>query len=99
MALHRDLEDTAGVVLCLAGLAGVAVVQGEAPRAARLLGAVDVWMGPARVRLDPPDRAALAAYTEQARAALDAATWAATWAAGAALSLDAAVAEAAGPVA
>ncbi|HUS13628.1 MAG TPA: tetratricopeptide repeat protein [Chloroflexia bacterium] len=96
LALHRELDEMAGSVLGLAGLAGVAVARGEAERAARLLGAVATWSVLAGVRLDPADRAAHAAYAGQARAVLDAAIWDAAWAAGRELSLEAAVAEAAG---
>src|SRR5579859_1054902 len=82
------------IVVCLFGLAGVAAGVGDAARAARLAGAaaglraaIDDRVPPGQVTLED---AALA----PAHAALRAEEWAAASAAGAALSLDAAIADA-----
>ncbi len=83
-----------GVAICLAGLAGVAGAAGDGATAARLFGAADALIGGMGGHLQAADLADYEWHLAAARRTIDPAAWDAAWAAGAALPLDAAVAEA-----
>jgi tetratricopeptide (TPR) repeat protein len=78
----------------LEACAGVAVGQGEAVQAARLLGAAEVLRRTKGVQMPPSAGPAYRRAVAAARAQLDDATFAAAWAAGQALTLEQAIAEA-----
>jgi predicted ATPase len=91
IACCRELEDAGRTAWCLWGLAAVAAGRGQAPRAARLLGAVASGLEahgqsmPTRMRAEYEETKALA------RGALGEEAFAAAWAEGRAMTLDAAV--------
>lgn len=90
----RALSDPRGTVYCLLGLAAVAVEEGQAVRAARLLGALDA----ARLHIGPIlERQLLFEHSEvvtKTRAALGDEGFSRAWAAGQTLTLDQAASEA-----
>lgn len=106
LPLSREREQHGTFLACLSGLARVATLTGEAARAARLVGATEAWRDglpvlPAEAWRDAlgvlpaeTQRVELERTIEATRAALGEAAFAAARAVGAALPLDAAVAEA-----
>jgi hypothetical protein len=58
LALFRDQGVVVGIASSVVGLAGVALARGEAIRAARLLGAVEVTLTAANAQFAPADRVA-----------------------------------------
>jgi non-specific serine/threonine protein kinase len=97
LALFRELGDKQGIAWCLAQMAGAAAQAGQAERAARIFGAVAALLESIDARLDPVDRAEYTQNVAAVRAHLGEPAFAAAWAEGAALSLDAALADAAAP--
>lgn len=83
LGMARELSNQHMVARCLAGLAGVALMQSEARRAAGLLGAAFRLFDTLPPFLAPGDRAEYEQFVCQARAALGAA-FDAAWAEGAA---------------
>jgi hypothetical protein len=81
-------------VACLAGLAGVAGMQGQPEWAARLFGAAEVLGEVLQQRPWGNHRIERERNVAIARAQLDEATFAAAWEAGRGLSLEQAIAEA-----
>jgi predicted ATPase/DNA-binding SARP family transcriptional activator len=80
--------------LCLEGLAAVLCADGQAERAARLLGAAATAQEGLEGVMLPSERAGFERTTATARAAVGVGPFAAAWAAGQALALEQAVAEA-----
>ncbi|MEM9778890.1 MAG: hypothetical protein AAF813_03175, partial [Pseudomonadota bacterium] len=70
--------------LCVAGFAGVALHQGDAQKAARIMGAVSHNLQKIGVAFEPTDKADIDSYAEGARAVLGAAAYAIAAAEGAA---------------
>jgi predicted ATPase/transcriptional regulator with XRE-family HTH domain len=93
LELYKDQENKRGIAACLAGLGGVAVAEGEAHRAARLLGAVDSLLKSTKGALDAADQLAYDQHVASTRAQLEAAAFATAWAAGQAMPLDEAISE------
>jgi non-specific serine/threonine protein kinase len=100
-ALYRDVllfsleaGDRANIAYCLEGLAAVAVARGDARGAARLLGAAQGLFDlvGSRVYTYRPDTRLREETLAAARSQLDARAWGTAWEAGAAMSLDEAVA-------
>lgn len=83
-----------GVAADLAGMASVADALGRHAPAARLLGAADALLRRIGLVLAPVDALAFERDVASLRAALDAAAWDAAWDAGAALTMEDAIAEA-----
>jgi hypothetical protein len=86
-----------GLAECLEGLAAVAIGQGEAGQAARLSGAADALRQALGAPIPLVDRPSQEATVRAARAMLGTPAFDAAWAAGAALTLDQAVAAALEP--
>jgi tetratricopeptide (TPR) repeat protein len=90
LALFRELEQRWGVMLSLAGLAGVAADSGQFGRAARLLGAVEANNeGPPAI---PAHRAEYERSVAASRRALGEAMWGMAWGEGRRMSIGEAVA-------
>jgi tetratricopeptide (TPR) repeat protein len=85
------------VVQNIAGLAGVAVAQGQAVRAARLLGAAEALLRSSQGYVDPQDLAERDRDAAAARQALDDETFAAAWAEGEAMTMEQVMASAMEP--
>ena len=94
---HQELGRKPGIAECLAGLAGVAETQGRSEHAARMFGAAERLLDTLGTRVDTLDSAEYKHSLTVARIRLSQAGQRAAWAAGAALPLDAAVAEALAP--
>jgi tetratricopeptide (TPR) repeat protein len=77
----------------LAGLAGPLAAQGNAERAARLLGTAEAVLEKLGVSYQPADRRAIEHYTSQARAHLGSEAFERAWAEGRAASITEAVAD------
>jgi len=98
-ALYREAltqvppTPNAGLEICTAGMAAVALAAGQPARAARLLGALRTIRAAGHLTVAPADQAWEAATEAAARAALGAAAWTATWTAGQALSTAALLAD------
>ncbi|HEY1408573.1 MAG TPA: tetratricopeptide repeat protein, partial [Promineifilum sp.] len=92
--LYQELDSRLGIVLCLAGMAGVWTARGRAERAARLLGATAKQIDDRRVLLDPADKLAWQQNLERTQAQLDHETFQEAWSIGRTLSLDEALREA-----
>ncbi|MDQ6695071.1 MAG: tetratricopeptide repeat protein, partial [Chloroflexota bacterium] len=91
--------DPWGVAMVLTGLAGVAGMQSQAERAARLFAAAEALLESIGEPIDPVNRAEYEHNLPIARAQLDNETWERNWAAGRALTVAEAVALALEPVA
>lgn len=91
LRLFRDLGERAGIAWCLAGLAGVAVLEEDPERAARLWGAAETLRQRLGCRPAPAIRVTHQRLQQAARDQLGSAAFEAAWAKGRALSLDAAV--------
>ncbi len=93
LGLFQKLEYARGITLCLAGLAGVATLAGQAERAARLLGMVKAALEASNLPLPlgPADQAAYDHYLAATKAQLDPQAFAAAWEAGQRMTLSQAV--------
>ncbi len=91
LGLFRALGNDWGAAYCLIAFAGVAVAEGDAPRAAMLLGAAEAWFRGMGILIQPTDREAYDRYLAAARAALREASFAQAWQTGQTLSLDQAI--------
>jgi tetratricopeptide (TPR) repeat protein len=96
LALAHQIADQNVIAWCLAGLGLVAIAQGRAERAARLLGAAKAPFDATGSLTDPFDRAEFDRSTAAARAQLGEEAFAAAWAAGRAMTLEQAIEEALG---
>lgn len=94
LAVRRQNEYAHGVAAELAGLAGVARLDEQYTRAARLLGAVDAVVASSRSVLAPPDQAAFDRDVAALRQLLGPAEFDAAWTAGHRLSMALAISEA-----
>jgi predicted ATPase/DNA-binding SARP family transcriptional activator len=95
VALWRERGNTWwGIHECLAELAGVALGQGQAARAARLFGATEALFGAISAPQPAAEQGRHERQLASIRAALGDEAFAAAWAAGRAMSLDEAIAEA-----
>ena len=92
-SLVRQVGDKAGLTDCLEYVAGIAVIQGDAVPASRLLGAAEASQERHGAVRPSHNQAAYDRHLAAVRAALDGPTLAAAWAAGRALTLDQALAE------
>jgi hypothetical protein len=81
-----------GVVLCLLGLAGIAIVDGKPTRAARLLAAADKFIIAFDGEWWTVEQADYERYLAAARAKLDEAAFIAAWATGRAMTMEQAIA-------
>jgi predicted ATPase/DNA-binding SARP family transcriptional activator len=92
LSLHASMDHRRGVCLCLAGLAGVAVLHGRAEQAAQLLAAVSVHLQPLGAHLmGPADQAEYDWHLAAAKEALGSVAFAAAWDAGRRLTIEQAV--------
>jgi hypothetical protein len=94
LRLCDELGDRVTSAWCLAGLGSAAALDEEPERAARLWGAAERLRAALGCRAAPAARATYERAMAQARAQLGDQAFAAAWDAGAALSLDEAIAEA-----
>ena len=94
LALQREIGNTAGQVMCLAGLAATAAASGRPARAARLYGAAEAMGTDLGSHLWPPLRAAVQRRLALARSPGDEADWDTACAEGRSSTLDSVVAEA-----
>ena len=94
LAMFRDRSYPLGIACCLAGLAGVAVEQGEPVLTARILGSVHVALGSMRMALAPADRLAVERFIGAARSRLGGSAFERAWEHGASQSLDASIQQA-----
>jgi predicted ATPase len=94
LVLFRELGDRAGIAWCLAGLAGVAVLDDEPDRAARLWGAAEAQRKAIGAREAPAARATHERLMAAARKQLGEAAFDAAWAAGEAATMEQAIDEA-----
>ena len=92
----RDLGDRTGTAWCLAGLAGVAALDEEPERAARLWAAAEALRQSIGAREAPASRATRERLIAQAREQLGEAAFAAAWAEGQKMTMEEAIAEALG---
>jgi predicted ATPase/DNA-binding CsgD family transcriptional regulator len=90
----RDLATPWGIAWCFEGLADLAVTQGDAAQATRLMSASATQRAAHSLPVPPVYRARCDRILADARTALGAVGFAAAWDAGAALPLDDAIAEA-----
>jgi tetratricopeptide (TPR) repeat protein len=91
LALFRELGDRSGVSWCLAGLAGVAVLDEEPERGARLWGASEALRQTTGCRPAPAARATHERLMAAAREQLGNAAFDAAWAEGEKLTLEQAI--------
>lgn len=95
LAASRELGDGEGIAMCLAGLAGIAGVEGQPERAARLFGAAQALYE--RIgAVDRSDRARYDPNISGVRAQLSEEVLAAAWAEGRSMTLEQAIAYALG---
>lgn len=94
LGIRRELGDKSGIAFSLEGLAGLAALQGEAKRAARLLGAAEALREAIRVPLPPVYRAEHESHVSAARSGLNPETFVAAWNEGRTMTLEQAVTEA-----
>jgi tetratricopeptide (TPR) repeat protein len=94
LTLCRDIGGKSIAAFCLEGLAAALCAQEQPQRAARLFGAAAATRHQIGVPLTPIERPRHERLVAAVRAHLDPDTFAAAWAAGAALSLEQAIAEA-----
>jgi hypothetical protein len=93
LILQQQFAEQDVMIDSLEACAGVAIGQGWAVRAARLLGAATALRTTIGIRRAPAARPAYERDVASARAQLDDAAFAAAWAAGQALTLEQAIAE------
>ena len=94
LQLRQSLNQVVGAAWAMEGLAAVAVDQGEWVRGARLWAAADAIRTAMNAPMSNPDRTAYETSLTRLQTALSAAAFAAAWQAGAALTAEAAFAEA-----
>ena len=94
LGIRREVGDRIGIAHCLAGLGGVAWLQAQPERAARVLGAAEALLEALGARLDVNERDLYDRTVAALRGHFDAGRFAAAWAAGQALPLEAAIAKA-----
>ena len=94
LGLFHDLGDRAGVLWCLAGLAGVAALKEEPDRAAWLWGAAEALRQSVGARTAPAARLTHERLQAEVRKQLGEETFNAKWAEGQAASVEQAIAEA-----
>jgi tetratricopeptide (TPR) repeat protein len=94
LVLSRDLGDRAGIVWCLAGLAGVAGLKEEPERAAWLWGAAETLRQFMGVREAPASHATHERLKNEVRQQLGEAIFKAKWAEGQSVSMEQAIDEA-----
>ena len=94
LTLCRDIGDKYIATFCLEGLAATVCAQGQLRRAARLFGVAAATRHQIGLPLTPIERPRYERLVAAVRTQLDEETFAAAWAAGAALSLEQAIAEA-----
>ncbi len=92
LILRSELREKRGIATCLVGLAGVAAAQAHAERAAVLFGAAEALREAIGVHLPPFIRDEYARHVADAKATLDAATFANAWARGRTMALEPSVA-------
>lgn len=97
LALCIEMEHAAQFASTLEAFACLAARQGQAETAARLFGAVEVYLAPTEGQFDPTLRLEHDRLVAIARTQLGEAAFAAAWAAGAAMTLDEAVAPLSAP--
>jgi hypothetical protein len=90
--LHHRYGDQRNLAMCVAGLAGVAVMRGQFARAARLLGWSESRFDALGARPDPIDQRELDCNLERTREGLGEAQFVASLEAGRALALEEALA-------
>ncbi len=88
LMLAQELNDYPGIALCLIGLGGVSIKQGQLRRACQLLGAVEALVEAIGQALEPPESIDYAENVATLRSQLAADVFAAAWAEGRALSLE-----------
>jgi predicted ATPase/class 3 adenylate cyclase len=91
LKLYVDLKDQAGVVECLAGLAGVAGAEHQPERAARLFGAAEALREALNAPLWPAERADSERNKATARAQLSEEEFEKAWAEGQAMNMEQAI--------
>ena len=96
LATSRELGDGEGVAMYLAGLAGIAGVEGQPERAARLFGAAQALYERIGRAVDRSDRAGYDPNISGVRAQLNDEALAAAWAEGRSMTLEQAIAYALG---
>jgi predicted ATPase len=92
LSLNRELGDPRGVLACLAGFAGIAVVQGKFARSAQLMAAVETQLAAMAMQLLPVDKMEYELHLAQLRAQVDEGTFNKSWAKGKEMSLEQAIA-------
>jgi predicted ATPase/DNA-binding CsgD family transcriptional regulator len=92
LANSQELGDKLSIANCLAGLAGVHGIIGQAERAAQILGAVEAMWDSMGAALQPGDRADYERNLTATRAQLDDAAFTTAWASGRSMTLAAAIA-------
>ena len=92
LALYETLGERGSLAACLDGLAGVHAVNGEAERAAQLLGAAEALRAAIGEPVQPTDRIDYERFVAAARSRLDEASFTAAWSAGARLTPEEAIA-------
>jgi predicted ATPase len=94
VALHRQQGNRPGILEGLAGFGALMAAQGQPRRAAILFGAIVALRAALSAPMWPAERVEYERHLAAARAQLSVAAFAAAWAAGAALTLEQAIAEA-----
>jgi predicted ATPase/DNA-binding SARP family transcriptional activator len=92
--VFRERGYKLGIACCIAGLAGLAVAQGDYRRAVRRFGAANALLDTLGATLAPADRLAIEASLAAARDHLTGEEFASAWVEGKAKNLDQAIAEA-----
>jgi class 3 adenylate cyclase/tetratricopeptide (TPR) repeat protein len=88
LALNRESNDKHGIAGSLAGLIGASAAQRQAPKAARLAGAIEALLAAIDAKLDPPDMAVYQQGITTLHALLNEADLSAALAAGKAMTLE-----------
>jgi len=96
LRIIRELTQDWMAAYGLFGIAGIALEEGDARRAAMLLGASDAWLRSMGMVIEAADREAYDRYLAAAHAALDEASFTEAWQSGQALTLDQAISLATG---
>jgi hypothetical protein len=96
LSVFQGAHEQTNIAECLAGLAAVAVAEGQPERGARLFSAADALLQAAGAMLDPADVAERERSLASIRAQSDQAALDAAWAAGRVMTLEQAVAYALG---
>jgi len=96
LSVFQSVHEQTNLSECLAGLAAVAVAEGQPERGARIFSAAGVLLQATGAVLDPVDVAEHERCMASLRAQLDPAAFDAAWAAGHAMTLEQAIAYALG---